>query len=75
MSLTFKSTIFCDGCTAYIESEPEHRATYVMIAHGKLKRHAAKLGWITLSRGKYRTEAHYCPCCADKPLPKNRSQE
>lgn len=68
MSLQFQASIHCDGkdCLSLIEGKTEHRATYAKRPYWDALDTAAKNGWLTLSRGRYRTEKHFCPKCADK---------
>lgn len=69
MSYEFRGLLTCDGCGLKIESGVETRATQIRSIVRELKRAAMMTSWLTLPRGRYRTEAHYCKACADKPLP------
>jgi hypothetical protein len=66
MSVRIVASLTCDGqhCKAAV-SVKEFRATCAADAMGQAKREAKKRRWLTVSRGRYRTEKHYCPECAD----------
>ncbi len=68
MSLELIATIICDGCGERATSESENKfgnSKWFATWH---KAELEKAGWVTVSRGRYHTEAHCCPKCADKPL-------
>ncbi len=69
MSYAIRCTIICDGCGQYFFGPQEKRSTYANMAVPRALE-AAK-GWIKLSQG-YRTEKHFCPECADKPVLKSK---
>lgn len=66
----------CDGggCDETLRAEPEHRATYAKQTVWNVKTLAENAGWLTVNRGRYHTETHYCPKCADAgtapPIPR-----
>ena len=70
MSLAMIATLACDGCGRMIVSPPEYRSTRASGPYVHVRRIAEKEGWLFLSRGRYLTNSHYCPACADKPAPK-----
>lgn len=69
MSLEVTCVLTCDGpgCNARREAPKEYRFGSVKIAAQKLRHEALMDGWETFSRGRYYTEAHYCPACKDRP--------
>lgn len=75
MGFNAKITLFCDGCNNKGFSNTEHRKGHLKSAVWDLEDEIAHKGWLILSRGRYNTQSHYCPSCADKPMkpiPKKR---
>ncbi len=68
MSIRITACIVCESCGKTLEAT-EHRSTYAKLMVGRLKDAAQRARWLTVSRGRYRTEHHYCPACADGPAP------
>lgn len=67
MSLEAIATIICDNCGVRLASKPCDRFTYCGRFAGEHKQDLVKTGWLIVSRGRFHSEAHYCPACADKP--------
>jgi hypothetical protein len=67
MSLEVIATLICDNCGDRAPSEPCARFTECGWFAGSHKRDLNKKGWLTVNRGRFYPEAHYCPNCADKP--------
>ena len=69
MSLEAIFTLICDGCGARWTGAQEDRFSHVR-RRAQSIRFGAKRdgGWLTLNRGRYLTETHYCPQCRDKPI-------
>lgn len=65
MSYQITAKIICDGCGLFIEGKPEHRATWAKRPLWNAQTQAEKQGWVTLDRGRYHTQKHYCQNCAD----------
>lgn len=70
MSLELLASLVCDICGAQEVSEVESRFTAGSYLATRHKRSMEKVGWMTINRGRYHREAHCCPSCIDKPLPK-----
>ena len=68
MSLELLPTLVCDGCGLRVTGPVERRFTRAHGAAAKLRRECELDGWMRLSRGRYHTEAHYCPNCKDRPI-------
>lgn len=68
MSLEITAKLICDNCRAEIIGKMCNRSTRSGESYWDAKRTADKNGWLTVSRGRYRTPAHYCKDCADKPV-------
>ena len=68
MSFEITSSIICDNCGNRRTAEPEKRIGYAKIAAQRLRQQVEGDGWVTVSRGRYHTEAHYCPNCKDQPI-------
>ena len=60
-----RAKIICDQCGATIEGPVEHRTTQGMRSYWEAKREAKKRHWLVMSRGRYRTDKHFCYICAD----------
>jgi hypothetical protein len=69
MSYQIQATLFCDGCGASFQSGYETKVTQIRSVIREVNRKAMMASWLTLPRGRFRTFAHYCKDCADKPLP------
>ena len=68
MSYDIQIKLFCDGCKEVFGTREEYRKTKVIQTIWSLDLQAEKKGWITISRGMYNTQGHYCPKCADRPI-------
>ena len=70
MSLEIVAKLICDGdgCDVIRMSDVEYKATKAKWIVIDLRRTAEQEGWVTISRGRYHTNTHYCPLCADKPM-------
>jgi len=74
MSYRIKAWIICDSCGEELESPCEHRITHAKSTVWFIRDFALRCKWVCLSRGRYRTEVHYCGHCADKPILKKQKQ-
>ena len=70
MSLEITAKIICDNCRAEIVGPIVRKSTRQAKSYWDAKRTAEANGWLIVSRGRYRTQAHYCRDCADKPVVK-----
>ncbi len=70
MSLEIAAKLICDNCRCEIIGKTCNRSTRSGESYWDASRTAAKNGWLTVSRGRYRVPAHYCKDCADKPMVK-----
>jgi len=68
MSIEIIATMICDTCGAMLVSTPVTAASRAQQAYWEVKREAKRLGWTTISRGRYHTPTHYCRECLDKPM-------
>lgn len=66
MSVEVQAKVACDGpnCLAAIRAT-DWRATMAKDCMRRAKRALVSEKWLTINRGRFHTELHYCPLCAD----------
>lgn len=71
MSLQVQGTIYCDGegCAAYVMGPIIRRFT-AEYAGADARAEALAKGWLVTDHGRFYQQRHFCPGCADKPMPK-----
>jgi hypothetical protein len=76
VSFELKAAVICDGCGERHEAPVETRATAANELTWHLKVWMERNNWMTVNRGRYYTQAHCCPKCADSGvvLPKARNR-
>lgn len=68
--IEIRSRIVCDGCGAVVEGRVGFSTTRAYESYVDADVKAKRAGWTALDHGRYYKRRHFCPACADKPLPK-----